>query len=116
IREQPADAISRNDDEPINRPREADVPPQASQHHSLKHSLLGPSLTKAGQDAVDQKRVSEIIYEASKGSKFFNREEARDKNLTLKIERILELKAQLEKLDLQSDLYRADDYIASVEL
>ena len=90
--------------------------PQASQHHSLKHSLLGPSLTKAGQDAVDQKKVSEIIYEASKGSKFFNNEEAKDKNLTIKIERILKLKAQLEKLDLKSDLRRAEEYIASVEL
>ncbi|KEF62212.1 DNA polymerase kappa subunit [Exophiala aquamarina CBS 119918] len=90
--------------------------PAASQHHSLKHSLLGPSLTKAGQDAVDQKKVSEIIYEASKGSKFFNNEEVRDQNLTVKIDRILELKAQLEKLDLKSELRRADDYIASLEL
>ncbi|EXJ96031.1 DNA polymerase kappa subunit [Capronia coronata CBS 617.96] len=90
--------------------------PQASQHHSLKHHLLGPSLTKAGQDAVDQKKVSEIIYEASKGSKFFSNEEAKDKNLTTKIERILRQKAQLEKIDLRADLRRADDYIASLEL
>jgi DNA polymerase kappa len=89
---------------------------QASQHHSLKHHLLGPSLTKAGQDSVDQKKVSEIIYEASKGSKFFNNEEVKDKTLTSKIDRILKRKAQLEKLDLKSDLRRADDYIASLEL
>ncbi|KAK5460837.1 hypothetical protein LTS15_002900 [Exophiala xenobiotica] len=92
------------------------VVPQASQHHSLKHHLLGPSLTKSGQDGVDQRKVSEIIYEASKGSKFFNNEEAKDKNLTTKIDRILKQKAQLEKLDLKSDLRRADDYIASLEL
>jgi DNA polymerase kappa len=90
--------------------------PEASQHHSLKHHLLGPSLTKAGQDAVDQKKVSEIIYEASKGSKFFNNEEVKDRNLTEKIERILKLKASLDKLDLKQDLRRADDYIASLEL
>src|SRR5271156_1853725 len=90
--------------------------PEASQHRSLKHHLLGPSLTKAGQDAVDQQKVSEIIYEASKGSKYFNNEEAKDKILTSKIERILKLKAQLEKLDLKSDLRRADDYIAALEL
>ena len=93
-----------------------DEVPQASQHHSLKHHLLGPSLTKAGQDAVDQRKVSEIIYEASKGSKFFNNEEVKDKTLTTKIERILKRKAQLEKLDLKSDLRRADDYIATLEL
>ncbi|OAP62155.1 hypothetical protein AYL99_04358 [Fonsecaea erecta] len=103
-------------DEPDQIPQAQEASLQASQHHSLKHHLLGPSLTKAGQDAVDQKRVSEIIYEASKGSKFFNNEEVKDKNLTLKIERILRQKAQLEKLDLKTDLRRADDYIAALEL
>jgi DNA polymerase kappa len=90
--------------------------PQPSQYHSLKHHLLGPSLTKAGQDSVDQKKVSEIIYDASKGSKFFNNEEVKDKTLTTKIDRILKRKAQLEKLDLKSDLRRADDYIGTLEL
>ena len=45
----------------------ATAPPLSSQHHTLKYSLLGPSLTKSGQDGVDQKKVSEIIYNASKG-------------------------------------------------
>ena len=31
--------------------------PSAANHTSLKYSLLGPSLTKAGQDAVDQSVV-----------------------------------------------------------
>jgi DNA polymerase kappa len=95
---------------------DASTAPQASQHHSLKHQLLGPSLTKAGQDAVDQQKVSEVIYEASRGSKFFNNEEVKDKTLTTKIDRILKRKAQLEKLDLKTDLSRADDYITSLEL
>lgn len=30
------------------------------EHDSLKYHLLGPSLTKAGQDAVDQKKVRVI--------------------------------------------------------
>jgi DNA polymerase kappa len=90
--------------------------PESSQHHTLKYSLLGPSLTKAGQDSVDQKKVSEIIYNASKGSKFFNNEEARDRNLTEKINRILTNKQQLEKLDLSHELRRADEYIAELEL
>lgn len=90
--------------------------PALSQHHSLKHHLLGPSLTKAGQDRVDQKKVAEIIYEASKGSKFFNNEEVKDKNLTIKIDRILKLKAQLEKIDLKNDLRKADTYITELEL
>lgn len=36
--------------------RTASQPP-VSQHATLKYSLLGPSLTKAGQDSVDQKKV-----------------------------------------------------------
>lgn len=77
---------------------------------------MGPSLTKAGQDSVDQQKVSEIIYKASKGSKYFNNEEHKDKNLTQKIERILSRKRQLERVDLASDLRRADEYITELEL
>ena len=61
-------------------------------------------------------KVSEIIYNASKGSKYFNNEEYKDKNLTYKIERILARKRQLEHNDLTSDLRRADEYIAEIEL
>lgn len=83
---------------------------------SLKYSLLGPSLLKAGQDTVDQSKVSEIIYEASRGSKFFNREEARDKSLTAKIDQILRKQRQLVKLDLGHELRLADSLIAQLEL
>ncbi|KAH8698099.1 DNA-directed polymerase-like protein kappa [Phaeosphaeriaceae sp. PMI808] len=88
----------------------------SDEHDSLKYHLLGPSLTKAGQDSVDQQKVAEVIYNASKGSKFFSNEEAKDKNLTEKITRILAKRRQLEKLDLSADLRRADDYIAELEL
>lgn len=33
-------------------------PSPSQEHKSLKYSLLGPSLLKAGQDAVDQRKVS----------------------------------------------------------
>ncbi|KAL2163644.1 hypothetical protein VTH06DRAFT_5702 [Thermothelomyces fergusii] len=87
----------------------------ATDHASLKYSLLGPSLTKAGQDSVDQSKVSEIIYNVSKGSKFFNHEEARDRSLTAKIEAILDKKRQLETLDLSRELRAADSLLAQLE-
>ncbi|KAK4229246.1 tannase and feruloyl esterase-domain-containing protein [Podospora fimiseda] len=90
-------------------------PNESSEHGSLKYSLLGPSLTKAGQDEVDQAKVSEIIYNASKGSKFFNREEERDKALTARIDKILEKKRRLETLDLSRELRAADRLIAELE-
>ncbi|KAJ5876373.1 DNA-repair protein UmuC-like N-terminal [Penicillium soppii] len=90
--------------------------PPDEDYETLKYQLLGPSLTKAGQDSVDQQKVSEIIYNASKGSKFFNHEQDRDRNLTIKIERILKEKARLEKLDLSHELRRADEYLAELEI
>ncbi|QYS96648.1 DNA polymerase kappa [Trichoderma simmonsii] len=83
---------------------------------TLKYHLLGPSLTKAGQDKVDQSKVSEIIYNASKGSKFFTREEERDKILSKKIEQILSRKNKLEQQDLTRDLRNADRLLAELEL
>lgn len=61
-------------------------------------------------------QVSEIIYSASKGSKYFNREEERDKVLTVKIDQILDKKRRLEKLDLSRELRKADTLIAELEL
>jgi DNA polymerase kappa len=100
---------------------------------TLRHRLMGPSLTKAGQDTVDQskvytpssqhynitninQKVSEIIYNASKGSKFFNNEQVKDRQLTEKITRILARKEQLSTIDTSNDLRKADEYIAQLEL
>lgn len=48
-----------------NEARDSPAPQQpASQHASLKYSLLGPSLTKAGQDSVDQRKVGITCLEA----------------------------------------------------
>ncbi|KAM5342846.1 hypothetical protein ACJ41O_013812 [Fusarium nematophilum] len=95
-----------------------DVPAEIDEGTSktLKYSLLGPSLLKAGQDKVDQTKVSEIIYNASKGSKFFSREEVRDKILTQKIEQIIARKTELQKKDLTRDLRNADRLIAELEV
>nr|POF02549.1 dna polymerase kappa [Quercus suber] len=102
--------------------RDEDRLPEATpgtQHRTLKYHLLGPSLTKSGQDGVDQKKVAEIIYNASKGSKFFNNEETKDKALTIKISRILAKKRELERIEaaggLKNELKRADEYVAEME-
>ncbi|KAJ5224945.1 hypothetical protein N7468_006170 [Penicillium chermesinum] len=99
-------------------------PPESSsaeKNDTLKYQLLGPSLTKAGQDKVDQQKVSEIIYNASKGSKFFNHEQDRDRNLTVKIERIRKEKARLRETRPDRDLSQyvihvdCDAFFAAVE-
>ncbi|KAF3941162.1 hypothetical protein ABW19_dt0204997 [Dactylella cylindrospora] len=92
-------------------PASADSPDAAT----LKKQLLGPSLLKSGQDNVDQNRVAEIIYEASKGSKYFQNESRKDEELTKRINRILKKKAELEKQDVSKEFKKADEYIASLE-
>lgn len=107
------------DDSEAKASATVDSAPAASQHHTLKYSLLGPSLTKSGQDGVDQRKVSEVIYNASKGSKYFNNEEAKDKTLTVKISRILAKKHELQRIEQQGglthELKKADDYISELE-
>lgn len=61
-------------------------------------------------------QISEIIYHASKGSKYFNREETRDKVLTQKIAQILDRKRQLDQKDLLRDLRNADRLIAELDV
>ncbi|KAI0879796.1 uncharacterized protein GGS22DRAFT_182809 [Annulohypoxylon maeteangense] len=104
----------RNQYQPQHQPQHQDQ--QQDQHDTLKYHLLGPSLTKAGQDSVDQSKVSDIIYNASKGSKYFNHEEVKDKVLTQKISQILEKKRRLEKLDLTRELRMADQFITQLEV
>ncbi|KAM0271891.1 hypothetical protein ACHAQH_008933 [Verticillium albo-atrum] len=93
-----------------------DDPKAVAEHDTLKYHLLGPSLTKAGQESVDQSKVSEIIYNASKGSKYFNREEAKDKILTQKINQILQKKRRLDGLDLTRELRLANQFITELEM
>ena len=47
-----ADALTASKNQDGSTSKEVD-----SEHDTLKYHLLGPSLTKAGQDAVDQKKV-----------------------------------------------------------
>ncbi|OAA62491.1 DNA-directed polymerase [Niveomyces insectorum RCEF 264] len=100
----------------VSRRKEDEEPDvDVASHETLKYSLLGPSLLKAGQNAVDQTKVSDIIYNASRGSKYFDREEQKDKILSSKIEHILAKKARLERLDLSHDLRLVDALLAQLD-
>jgi hypothetical protein len=89
--------------------------PDKALHTSLHHALLGQSLTKTGQESVDQERVAHIIYEATKGSAFFLEEQRKDERLTQKIERILALKVQLDKTGYKRETRLADVKLKQLE-
>ncbi len=45
-----------------SRLTDATVSAEIAGHATLKHHLLGPSLTKAGQDTVDQQKVYRLCH------------------------------------------------------
>ncbi|EPS43910.1 hypothetical protein H072_2164 [Dactylellina haptotyla CBS 200.50] len=111
----PPAAVSSTTTTPADDKQDENAPPGSSQS-TLKKQLLGPSLLKSGQDNVDQSKVAEIIYEASKGSKYFINESRKDVELTKRIDRILKKKAALEKQDTSKDFKKTDELIAALEL
>lgn len=65
------------------------APPSASQAtYTFLRRLAGQSVNKAGL-AKDQSEVNRRIYEASKGTKFYEREREKDLKLGEKIERLI---------------------------
>ncbi|KAH0588868.1 hypothetical protein H2248_004659 [Termitomyces sp. 'cryptogamus'] len=92
------------------------VEPVASQDTtSLVNRLAGPSTGKAGL-AQDQTEINRIIAEASKGSKFYYNEKKKDKDLTQRIEKILQLRDDiLRGVDLRNVEHFVDRLVRRFE-
>ncbi|KAH9985790.1 hypothetical protein BJV74DRAFT_775412 [Russula compacta] len=90
--------------------------PQTSQETaSLVLRLAGPSTTKAGL-STEQTEINRIIAEASKGSKFYENEKRKDKEVTARIERILKLRDQAMKgVDMAKVEQKADHLLEVIE-
>lgn len=82
-----------------NSPASANVSPRkrrkvidstnAKENESLLKRMGGPSAAKAGL-RKDQEEINRIIYEASKGSKYFENEKRNDERITRKVEAMLQ--------------------------
>jgi len=87
---------------------------------SLRKRMAGPSAGKAGL-ALDQEEINRIIYEASKGSKFFDNERKKDAQVTEQIKRMLEKRdARVREVPQGSAAWRdiekeIDDMVARLE-
>ncbi|KAL5528151.1 hypothetical protein ACEPAF_7287 [Sanghuangporus sanghuang] len=102
--------------------KDASVPEPSQDTASLVKRLAGPSVTKAGL-AKDQTEINRIIAEVSKGSKFYENEKRKDKELTERIAKILKIKddlmreANLQRVELDADkLLKLEELEASRDL
>ncbi|KAI8084998.1 uncharacterized protein BX664DRAFT_338298 [Halteromyces radiatus] len=82
---------------------------------SLRSRLAGASAHKAGLDSLDKERVNQIIYEASKGSAFFENERKKDQALTKRIDEMLWRYDQIKDLDLSFETKIVDHKIREME-
>ncbi|KAI0355704.1 DNA/RNA polymerase [Trametes cingulata] len=90
-------------------------PSSTPDSESLLRRLAGPSVNKAGL-AKDQTEINRIIAEVSKGSKFYENEKRKDRDLTERIERILKLRDEVIKgVDLKKVEQGVDKLIAQLE-
>ncbi|KAF8894098.1 hypothetical protein BD779DRAFT_1435288 [Infundibulicybe gibba] len=82
---------------------------------SLMKRLAGPSTGKAGL-AHDQTEINRVITEASKGSKFYENEKKKDKDLTDRIEKILAARGEaLKGADIEKVESSVDQLLTELE-
>ncbi|KAJ6948829.1 hypothetical protein NC651_002981 [Populus alba x Populus x berolinensis] len=70
---------------------------------------------KAGMEGVDKEKVQRIVYESSKGSKYFENEEKKEALLRQKIENMCAQRAKLSAADLSHYQTLADRRILELE-
>ncbi|KAI3675350.1 hypothetical protein L1987_84939 [Smallanthus sonchifolius] len=70
---------------------------------------------KAGMDGVDKEKVQRVVYEMSKGSKYFENEERKEAYMKQKIENMRAQCAKLKATDLSHYQRVADKIIAELE-
>ncbi|KAG1746123.1 IMS-domain-containing protein [Suillus lakei] len=95
---------------------EPEKPPEPSQDSaSLLKRLAGPSSTKAGL-AHDQTAINRTIAEASKGSKFYENEKRKDKELSERIAKILKQRDEaLQGIDIRPIERNIDHLLEELE-
>ncbi|KAI8645557.1 hypothetical protein BD408DRAFT_382046 [Parasitella parasitica] len=90
-------------------------PVSDAKDHSFKSLLAGPSANKAGMGNVDKEKVNTMIYELSKGSKFFEKERKRDEAVTKRINAILAKYELIKDKDLSFERRIVDNMIRDLE-
>ncbi|CAG8437743.1 10133_t:CDS:10 [Ambispora gerdemannii] len=94
--------------DPLNKGKNKDEESEnvilnAEDVEALSNRLGGLGMHKKGLQGLDKEEVNKMIYETSKGSKFFKNEAIKDAAVTARIKKILENYNIVKKLDLSSE-------------
>ena len=71
-------------------------------------SRLVPMPNKAGMDGIDRKKVQELVYEASKDSRFFKNEQKKSAELDVKVAKMVAEYEKLQSQNLTADIVACD--------
>jgi DNA polymerase kappa len=77
--------------------------------------MAGPSAHKAGIPDEEKQRIAQVIYDTSKGSKFFVNEQRKDGALNQRIQTMLDKRKQLSEKDVRGYEKQADRLLEALE-
>ncbi|KAI9259622.1 hypothetical protein BDA99DRAFT_538582 [Phascolomyces articulosus] len=101
-----------NNDRSENHENNQETAGESSQ--TLRSRLGGLAGTKAGMESVDKDRVNQIIYEASKGSAFFENERKKDQALTERIDAMMAKYETIRHLNLSHEEKIVDNMVVKI--
>ncbi|KAH9524683.1 hypothetical protein Btru_027523 [Bulinus truncatus] len=78
-------------------------------------SVMTLNDNKAGMEGIDKEKINQIIYEASKGSKFFENEQKKEEKLNQRIKEQQNLISSLSPGQLLQGLKEADELIQNLK-
>lgn len=93
-----------------------DAHPSPSFSPSPPMSRIGLNAHKAGMEGLDKTKINQIILEASKGSKFYENEVKKEKQVTERINHMLQEMKKITPAQKLSALKAADKEVESLEV
>uniref|UniRef100_A0A8C8YWZ2 DNA polymerase kappa n=1 Tax=Prolemur simus TaxID=1328070 RepID=A0A8C8YWZ2_PROSS len=76
---------------------------------------MGLNDNKAGMEGLDKEKINKIIMEATKGSRFYENELKKDKQVNQRIENMMQQKAQITSQQLRKAQVQVDRFVMELE-
>ncbi|CAG8505669.1 2629_t:CDS:2 [Acaulospora colombiana] len=112
------DKIPQIENDGIEIPSQgAEVAGQSNEdaHESIRRRMGDLACNKAGTQGIDAEKVNQIIYEATKGTPFFENEARKDAAVSVRIGRLKDRYEALKKKDLSTFSFAVDNMIYKYE-